>query len=145
MGQACEVCGKTATTGNQITTRGRAKYLGGVGRKITGKTKRKFRANIQRVRAVVEFNRGHTERFDGIHLDIEPQQRPENKGPGNLVFLPGLVEAYREVRALAEPAQLTVNADIQNKLLKIACAVVRSQKPFIPNYVSVNPLLLKST
>jgi transposase len=33
--------------------------------------------------------------------------------------------------------------NIQNKLLKIACAVVRSQKPYIPNYVSLNPLLLK--
>jgi transposase len=34
--------------------------------------------------------------------------------------------------------------NIQNKLLKIACAVVRSQKPFISNYLSVNPLALKS-
>lgn len=33
--------------------------------------------------------------------------------------------------------------NIQNKLLKIACAVVRSQKPYIPNYVSLNPLILK--
>jgi hypothetical protein len=73
---------------------------------------------LEHVRVVVQFNRSHRDRFDGIHLDIEPQQRPENKGPGNLGFLPGLVSAYREARALAEPAQLTVNADIQNKLLK---------------------------
>jgi transposase len=33
--------------------------------------------------------------------------------------------------------------NIQNKILKIACAVVRSQKPYIPNYVSINPLVLK--
>ena len=33
--------------------------------------------------------------------------------------------------------------NIQNKLLKIACAVVRSQHPYIPNYVSLNPLALK--
>ena len=71
------------------------------------------------VRTIVQFNQAHSrERFDGIHLDIEPQQRPENKGPGNLKFLPGLVEAYRAVRSVAEPAGLTVNADIQNKLLK---------------------------
>jgi hypothetical protein len=74
---------------------------------------------LGRVRGVIDFNRKHpADRFDGIHLDIEPQQRPENKGPGNLRFLPGLVDAYREVRALAERAKLTVNADIQNKLLK---------------------------
>jgi transposase len=32
--------------------------------------------------------------------------------------------------------------NIQNKILKIACAVVRSQQPYNPNYVSVNPLIL---
>ncbi len=74
---------------------------------------------LDRVRTILQFNDKHPgQRFDGIHLDIEPQQRPENKGPGNLRFLPGLVEAYRQVRLLAEPAGLTVNADIQNKLLK---------------------------
>jgi len=45
--------------------------------------------------------------------------------------------------AEGKPGKLVLN-NIQNKLLKIACAVVRSQKPFTPNYVSVNPLLLKS-
>ena len=36
MGQSCEVCGRKPVTGNQITTRGKAKYLGGVGTKVTG-------------------------------------------------------------------------------------------------------------
>lgn len=44
--------------------------------------------------------------------------------------------------AQGKSGKLVLN-NIQNKLLKIACAVVRSQKPFLPNYVSVNPLLLK--
>ncbi len=74
---------------------------------------------LQHVQGIVRFNRNHpASRFDGIHLDIEPQQRTENKGAGNLSFLPGLVEAYAAVRALADPANLTVNADIQTKLLK---------------------------
>jgi len=74
---------------------------------------------VQKVQSIVEFNQKHrAERFDGIHLDVEPQQRPENKGPGNLRFLPGLADAFHAVRAVAEPAGLTVNADIQNKLLK---------------------------
>jgi len=73
---------------------------------------------LDHVRRIVQFNQDHRSRFDGIHLDIEPQQRPENKGAGNLRFLPDLVDAYRAVRALAEPARLSVNADIQNKLLK---------------------------
>jgi hypothetical protein len=71
------------------------------------------------VREIVQFNQKHsTDRFDGIHLDVEPQQRPENKGAGNLRFLPGLTDAFRQVRAVAEPAGMKVNADIQNKLLK---------------------------
>jgi len=74
---------------------------------------------LEHVHGIMEFNRRHPgERFDGIHLDVEPQQRPENKGPGNLRFLPGLADAFRAVGAVAGPAGMTVNADIQNKLLK---------------------------
>ncbi|HTX34169.1 MAG TPA: hypothetical protein VME43_04080 [Bryobacteraceae bacterium] len=74
---------------------------------------------LEDVRAVLQFNRNQAKsRFDGIHLDLEPQQLPENKGAGNLQFLPVLVESYRAVRALAQPAGLTVNADIPSKFLK---------------------------
>lgn len=47
-------------------------------------------------------------------------------------------------RKLAEGKhkKLVLN-NIQNKLLKIACAVVRSQQPYISNYVSVNPLVFQ--
>lgn len=74
---------------------------------------------LRHAQEVVQFNETHAaDRFDGIHLDVEPQQRPENKGPGNLRYLPGLVEAFRGVRDIAEPAGMTVNADIQDKVLK---------------------------
>jgi len=33
--------------------------------------------------------------------------------------------------------------NLSNKLIKIACAILRSSSPFIPNYRSVQPLLLK--
>lgn len=39
--------------GYSIARRGKAKREGGVGRKITGRTKRSWKPNIQRVRAVV--------------------------------------------------------------------------------------------
>jgi large subunit ribosomal protein L28 len=54
MAQVCEVCGKKPQVGNSVTTRGRAKHLGGVGTKITGITKRKFRPNLQNVRVTTE-------------------------------------------------------------------------------------------
>jgi large subunit ribosomal protein L28 len=49
MAQVCEVCGKKPQVGNVIQTRGKAKYLGGVGTKITGITRRKFVPNLQKV------------------------------------------------------------------------------------------------
>jgi large subunit ribosomal protein L28 len=53
MPRICHFTGKKTTFGNQITHRGKAKYLGGVGTKVTGITARKFRPNIQKVRAVI--------------------------------------------------------------------------------------------
>ena len=53
MARVCEVCGKKSQVGNRIETRGKAKYLGGVGTKITGITRRKFKPNLQRVQVVV--------------------------------------------------------------------------------------------
>lgn len=49
MGMQCKICGKKPVTGNQITRRGKAKYLGGVGRKVTGISKRRFKPNLQRI------------------------------------------------------------------------------------------------
>ena len=46
----CEVCGKGPQMGNRVQTRGKAKYLGGVGTKLTGITRRQFKPNLQRVR-----------------------------------------------------------------------------------------------
>ena len=54
MARACFFTGKKTRIGNQKTHRGKAKYLGGVGTKCTGITARKFKANIQVVRAVVD-------------------------------------------------------------------------------------------
>ena len=53
MPRVCYFTGKKTSFGNQVTHRGKAKYLGGVGTKITGITSRKFKPNIQKVRAVV--------------------------------------------------------------------------------------------
>ena len=54
MARACEVCGKHSQMGNQIETRGKAKYLGGVGTKVTGISRRQFRPNLQCVKIVTE-------------------------------------------------------------------------------------------
>ena len=50
MAQICEVCGKKPNMGNSVSHRGKAKYLSGVGTKITGITRRKFKPNLQKVK-----------------------------------------------------------------------------------------------
>lgn len=43
--------------------------------------------------------------------------------------------------AEGKPKRLVLN-NISNKLIKIMCAVIRDQQPYIPNYRSVNPMIL---
>jgi large subunit ribosomal protein L28 len=40
--------------GNSVETRGKAKYLGGVGTKITGISRRQFKPNLQRAKVVTK-------------------------------------------------------------------------------------------
>ncbi len=54
MPRVCALSGKKTTIGKQYTRRGLAKAKGGVGKKITGKTPRKFKPNLQKVRTVID-------------------------------------------------------------------------------------------
>ncbi|RKY27764.1 MAG: 50S ribosomal protein L28 [Candidatus Omnitrophota bacterium] len=53
MSKQCFFCGKKSATGSSIQRRGLAKKKGGVGKKITGITKRKFKPNLQRVKVQI--------------------------------------------------------------------------------------------
>ncbi len=87
MGMQCEVCGKKPVLGNQIARRGKAKYLGGVGRKITGISRRTFRPNLQRIQVEVD---GTVQRMRVCVLCIRsgrvkrPQKRKLFQMPTNL-------------------------------------------------------------
>lgn len=54
MARECYFTGKKTRVGNSLSRRGKAKYLGGVGIKTTGITRRKFKPNIQTVRAIID-------------------------------------------------------------------------------------------
>ena len=54
MSRTCESCGKSTTTGRKYTRRGLAKKKGGVGRKVTGHTKRVFAPNLQVVKTRIK-------------------------------------------------------------------------------------------
>ncbi|MCP4652956.1 MAG: 50S ribosomal protein L28 [Candidatus Omnitrophica bacterium] len=53
MSRKCEICGKRTVAGSSIARRGMAKAKGGVGKKTTGITKRKFQPNLQRRKTIV--------------------------------------------------------------------------------------------
>jgi large subunit ribosomal protein L28 len=54
MAKTCIVTGRKMSFGNQIVRRGKAKYLGGVGRKVTGISRRKFKPNLQKIRVEID-------------------------------------------------------------------------------------------
>jgi large subunit ribosomal protein L28 len=53
MSVQCDVCGKKPAVGNRVTIRGKAKYLGGVGTKVTGISRRQFKPNLQSIKVTV--------------------------------------------------------------------------------------------
>lgn len=57
MPYVCGVSGKRTKIGKQYKRRGLAKAKGGVGQKVTGKTPRTFKPNLQKIRVVVDGRR----------------------------------------------------------------------------------------
>jgi len=54
MSKVCYFCGKGPVFGKSIAHRGLAKKKGGVGIKTTGVSTRKFKPNLQKVKAVID-------------------------------------------------------------------------------------------
>ena len=54
MARVCEYSGKRPRVGNKVVRRGKAKREGGIGQKVTGISKRRWKPNLQRVRVVDE-------------------------------------------------------------------------------------------
>ena len=52
MSRVCDVTGRRTRVGHRVSRRGLAKKVGGVGRRVTGRSKRKFKANVHKVRVL---------------------------------------------------------------------------------------------
>ncbi len=50
MSRVCAVTGRRTRVGNKVKRRGLAKKDGGVGRRVTGRSKRKFKPNLHTIR-----------------------------------------------------------------------------------------------
>jgi large subunit ribosomal protein L28 len=80
MGMQCAITGKKPVKGNKYARRGKAKYLGGVGRKVTGKSIRRFKPNLQRIK-VVENGQVKTVRVCVRAIRSGLVQRPVKRKP----------------------------------------------------------------
>ena len=79
MGKHCEVCGKAPVIGNQVTIRGKAKYLGGVGTKVTGISRAAVQAELAaRAYHDSQGHQHHDPRLHAVHpLGRRHQARPQ--------------------------------------------------------------------
>ena len=103
MSRKCEICGKSTTSGNSISRSGSPKYKGGIGLNIGGVSKRQFKPNIQRLKAVVD---GEVKRIKVCSrcLKAGKVQRP----PARPAQVQAAVEA--EARRIVEAAEAEVRA-----------------------------------
>lgn len=105
--------------------------------------------NPRRLASYLGLSPGEYESGTSVH------RKPRSRGYGNarlrkLLYLAAMslrthnrdFQQYflRKVQE-GKSGRLVLN-NIANKLLRIICAVIRTNKPFINNYVSVNPVLL---
>ena len=81
MGQQCDVCGKKPVLGNQYSRRGKAKYLGGVGRKVTGISKRLFKPNLQHIQIMEKNGTVHRARVCVQCIRSGRVRRPQKQKP----------------------------------------------------------------
>jgi large subunit ribosomal protein L28 len=83
----CAICGKKPVLGNHYARRGKAKYLGGVGRKVTGISRRMFKPNLQSIQididGVVQRQRVCVQCIRSGNVK-RPQKRKPFQMPSNL-------------------------------------------------------------
>ena len=83
MAHQCSKCGKGPQMGNSVTHRGKAKYLGGVGTKITGITRRQFKPNLQRIRVTENGSAAvpWPKRFRALRFVCRPKRSQRSSRP----------------------------------------------------------------
>ena len=91
MPRVCQVSGKGTRTGNSICRRGLAKAKGGIGRKVTGKTKRQFKVNLIRKRIWVP----ELKRYVRVRISAKALKTISIKGAYPVLLEAGLIKPRR--------------------------------------------------
>jgi len=95
MTRSCPVTGRRTRSGNSVARRGLAKRDGGVGLRCTGRTKRTYKANIQKIRVVLP---------DGTATRVRVSAKAIKSGvvgivKGDRVVIVPLVKSVRNTKA----------------------------------------------
>jgi large subunit ribosomal protein L28 len=91
MARRCQITGAGTRSGNRKATRGKAKYLGGVGTKITGLTKRRFKVNLQKKRIWVP----ELEQFVRVRLSVRALKTISKNGAYRTLLDAGLLPPHK--------------------------------------------------
>ncbi|MBI4570131.1 MAG: 50S ribosomal protein L28 [Planctomycetes bacterium] len=105
MARVCQITGRKTTVGNQITRKGKAKREGGVGKKTTGISKRRFKINLHWRRFWVP----ELDRFVRLRVSTKGVRIMERNGVYQTLLRAGLVKPpkpkrLRKPRVQAPPA-----------------------------------------
>ena len=97
MTRKCEVTGRGTRSGGSITRRGLSKASGGVGLNITGRSKRKFKVNVQKKRIFVP----ELGEYVRVRLSTRALRTITKKGPYRVLLDAGLIKPVRQKRQAA--------------------------------------------
>ena len=103
----CEYCEKKPSMGNQVEHRGKAKYLGGVGTKITGISRREFKPNLQRVKITTPTGTTRYARVCTRCLKKGVVRNPIQQAPFKL---PVNMQKGQQAKAAVKPAKAAAPA-----------------------------------
>jgi large subunit ribosomal protein L28 len=85
MPRVCYFTGARTTVGRKLRYRGKAKYLGGIGKKVTSAAKRTIKPNLQTVTAMIDGKPKRikvTTRIIKQGLIVKPLRRKHTYKPG---------------------------------------------------------------
>ena len=92
MGRECQITGSKTSVGNRVARRGRAKRLGGVGKKTTGITRRTFKPNLQWKRIWVP----EVKRYVRVRITVKAMRTIEKDGAYKTLLRAGLIAPIKK-------------------------------------------------
>ncbi|MCB9906672.1 MAG: 50S ribosomal protein L28 [Planctomycetes bacterium] len=92
MSRVCSITGRGTRSGGSIVRRGLPKKNGGIGLNITGRSKRKFKVNVQPKRVWVP----ELGEFMRVRLSTKALKDMDRKGAFKVLMEAGLISASRQ-------------------------------------------------